>query len=415
MKNNFIFSLGFILVLSTQAHAALNLELDMTSQEYRNIFDALEKKHVRIKNHEDPLVAIVELGKRNIDWVNVINQSRDLEHQLHLTLQETGSSIPIDKPSYSSPAIILNNLENFKQEMPGSMRDIIFDNGPLPNITPVDDEIFLQYARKLDRIYKAASRWLLQEPYLKDYISYSYRDIRGYYFLHKEIDLQNKLKNWDNLNEDTKNIFSEWLLGECHNSRASAENCKAEFDKAIQFHDIFNFHAKYEIIAKQVYDAFFEIQNPRPEVVWNNKQPDIMPMPFTSPLHQDVLNWFKTNVEDEYRFANWSLKIDFQSKPNLAKVIFEPGVTPHVDKIGGDVIYMDANRPLNEFASTWTIRHEFGHVLGFPDCYVEFYDSQKKVMVSYYIDTTNLMCARGGHLQEQHYEQLKKYYWRKIS
>ena len=42
----------------------------------------------------------------------------------------------------------------------------------------------------------------------------------------------------------------------------------------------------------------------------------------------------------------------------------------------------------------WTIRHEFGHVLGFPNCYLEFYDNDTATMVSYQLDVTNLMCSR---------------------
>jgi len=56
--------------------------------------------------------------------------------------------------------------------------------------------------------------------------------------------------------------------------------------------------------------------------------------------------------------------------------VFEPGVTPHVNGIGGRIITMDANAPLDDYDVSWTIRHEYGHVLGFPDCYVEFYIAQ---------------------------------------
>ncbi len=53
------------------------------------------------------------------------------------------------------------------------------------------------------------------------------------------------------------------------------------------------------------------------------------------------------------------------------------------------------------------IRHEYGHVLGFPDCYVEFYDSEAKAIINYQIDTTNLMCSRRGKLQEKHFLELQ--------
>ena len=95
----------------------------------------------------------------------------------------------------------------------------------------------------------------------------------------------------------------------------------------------------------------------------------------------------------------------------MAKLEFEPGTTPHVNG-AGDTITMDANQALNEYDSTWTIRHEFGHVLGFPDCYVEFYDEEAGLMINYQIDTSNLMCSRRGHLQDKHFQQLKKHYFK---
>jgi hypothetical protein len=81
-----------------------------------------------------------------------------------------------------------------------------------------------------------------------------------------------------------------------------------------------------------------------------------------------------------------------------------------VDKLGGNEITMDKNAPLSEYEVQWTIRHEFGHVLGFRDCYLEFYDSTEKAIVSYQFDVTNLMCSRQGHLKEIHYQELKRLY-----
>ena len=73
---------------------------------------------------------------------------------------------------------------------------------------------------------------------------------------------------------------------------------------------------------------------------------------------------------------------------------------------------MDANSPLSEYNVQWTIRHEFGHVIGFPDCYHEFYDATESTMISYQIDITNLMCSRRGHLQQAHVDELRRVYYR---
>jgi hypothetical protein len=92
--------------------------------------------------------------------------------------------------------------------------------------------------------------------------------------------------------------------------------------------------------------------------------------------------------------------------------VWEEGATPHVDNAPGTTITMDANSPLSEYDVQWTIRHEYGHVLGFPDCYEEFYDEEAEAFVSYQLDVTNLMCSRRGKLKQVHYDELKRAYYK---
>jgi hypothetical protein len=94
----------------------------------------------------------------------------------------------------------------------------------------------------------------------------------------------------------------------------------------------------------------------------------------------------------------------------MTHIVFKEGATPHVNELAGSEITMDGNRNIDEYSSRWTIRHEYGHVLGLPDCYIEFYDESEGVMISYQLDITNLMCSRRGRLQEKHFDELKRVY-----
>lgn len=413
MKRKAIFILLAMTSFTAAAKPVLHLDPEMTGAEYRSIFDAMEKKPAfRARIKADKLREVLELGKRNLDWIEVINSKRDEQHKLQLTTPETTAAYPIDAPGISNRKIILTNLETLKQSMPRAMSQVIFGNGALPETAPVDDKTFVDNAYLMNRIYESASRWLLQEPYLDSYTNYAMYDIRGYYFLNKETDLNYKLQHWSSLDEATQKQYSEWLVGECNNVTGEVEQCEAALKEAISDKQVLDYHQRNSPISAEIYKQFFELVNPRPEVVWNHKNPDVMNMPFTLPERQDVQDWFKSNVEDEFHLDNWSLKINYTHGQDLAQVKFEPGVTPHVNGLGGDTVYMDANRNLQEYAVKWTIRHEFGHILGLPDCYVEFYDKQKEVMINYQIDITNLMCSRRGHLQEKHVEQLKKNYYK---
>lgn len=395
------------------AHVPLHLDPEMTGEEYRALFNKLEKQQRFVSKIDptDPLKTILEQGNRNLDWIKNINEKRDSQHKLELTTPETTRAYPIDQPGFSNRKIILKNLEELKKEMPKEMSKVIFGSGSIPHNNPIDDKTFLENARKMNYVYESASRWLLQEPYLMWYTMYAKNDVRGYYFLSKEKDLEKKLSDWDSLDENTQKNYSEWLAGECFNSN-DLDDCKSELKRHIKKNNVLKFHTKYVEISKKTYDEYFNLQNPRPEVVWNYKEPNVMALPFTKPDRQDVEDWFKTNVEDEWRLDQWALKINFKNEKKLAKIVFEPNATPHVNGLGGDTITMDANRPLNEYLVTWAIRHEFGHVLGFPDCYAEFYDDEAEVMINYQLDITNIMCSRRGHLQKQHYTELKKNYYK---
>jgi hypothetical protein len=360
----------------------------------------------------DRLNVILELGKRNLDWIEIINSKRDSNHQLHLTTLETTIAYPIDAPGYSNRTLIMERLQALRNSMPLPIAQVIFGEGPLPENPPVDDELFISNARTLNRIYESASRWLLEEPHLEEMQSLAQKDIRGYYFLQRESDLIAKLSHWQRLDEVTQKKYSEWLISECNNTIADITWCDRLLANAIHDQQVVEYHQAYVEKSTEIFNSFFELQNPRPEVIWSYKQPTLMHMPFTLPERTDVKDWLKTNVEEEFHLNEWSLQIDFSQANNLAKIVFEPGATPHVNALGGDTITMDANRNLNDYEVAWTIRHEFAHVLGLPDCYVEFYDAQHEVMVNYQIDITNLMCSRRGHLQQGHYDQLKKYYYK---
>lgn len=407
----------FLAMTTIAAKAAPNipyhLDPEMSGAEYRALFDKLEKQErfVSKLRAEDPLKIILEQGKRNLDWIQAINAKRDPQHKLELTTPETTRAYPIESPGYSNRKIILEKLATVKNQMPKEMSKVIFGTGPIPHNNPLDDKTFLEHAREMNRVYENASRWLLQEPYLMYYRMYAKNDIRGYYFLSKEDQLEKKLNKWDDLDEQTQKKYSEWLVGECFNTH-DLDDCQSELKRHISSRRVLKFHTKYVEKSKQTYNEYFDLQNPRREIVWNYKDPNNMYIPFIKPNRRDVEDWFKSNVQDEWRIEQWALKIDYKDHGKYAKIVFEANATPHVNGIGGDTITMDANRPLNEYIITWAIRHEFGHVLGFPDCYAEFYDDDAEVMINYQLDITNLMCSRRGHLQKLHYTALKDAYYK---
>ena len=108
--------------------------------------------------------------------------------------------------------------------------------------------------------------------------------------------------------------------------------------------------------------------------------------------------------------GRWKLGVDFSSVTNAIELVWRPGSTPHVPYLGSNQIIMDANTSVHEWEVQWTLKHEFGHNLGFPDCYLEFYEPETKLIVAYQMDLTDLMCSRKGNIKKRHIDELQRVY-----
>lgn len=388
------------------AHELPHLDLEMTGHDYLKLMEQRPLK----KQANDSLDGVLKLGKRNLQWLDVINANRSVANRLELSNPALQRGIPIENPGESNRAIIEDKFQKVLSELPESLKIVLLSQTSLPTNAPIEDEAFLTNARLIDKVYQAASRWLLQEPYMIIYGNRSVDDIRGYYFLAKEPALIEKLTNWNGLDEAEKSRLRPWLIGQCRNSNKTFEICEREFNQSLnRMKKATGFYYTYVEASQKVFESYFKISQSRKDIAWDGSIAEKMIVPFKQPESQDVQNWLIKNIEEEWKWGGWQLNLDFTPNADI-HIIFKAGATPNVNGLAGNRITMDSNRSIYEYTAAWTIRHEFGHVLGFPDCYVEFYDLQRKVMINYQIDTENIMCSRRGKIQKQHYEELKLKY-----
>lgn len=398
--------LSVLLSLSTSYADSSNLphlDPEMTGAEYRAIF---QQKNLSFAT--DELQVILTVGKRNLDWLEKINRARSANSQMDLWTEANTQAYPIETPSIANRTLIKNRYTTLLSELPNEMKSVVLSSSELPTTAPFADEIYLEWARKLDKIYQAASRWLLQEPNLFAYRARAKDDVRGFVVLSKETDLATKLAQWNTLDEATKERLKMALLGLCKNSDTAMSRCSQEFTRETTSGTASAFYAKYIARSRSLYNSFFTLTNARRDLRWSEAE-NTCRMPFQMPETNEIRSWLADNIEDEWKWNGWSFKLEFAANAS-AFVRFVAGATPNVNGLGGNRITMDANRPIDHYSTKWTIRHEFGHVLGFPDCYIEFYDSDEGVMVNYQLDITNLMCSRRGKLQEKHYLEMKRSY-----
>jgi len=410
--------------LHESEHIPLHLDLEMEGVEYRRVLQQSGVFPQLLNDDADPDVAPagadltreLSLGKRNLDFLDHLNSFRPESERLALTSPALQPGYPLDAPRESSPSLIRQRLAEIESSLPSELRAILFAQSSFPQGISLSDEEYLNWARKVDGIYQAAARWKLQEPYLQQYKARRSGDIRGYAFLVRDPSWREDLARWSSLDSERQSQLRSWIQQVCFNSEVDSSACQRQLQEVERNgKSVLAWTERYLPKSESIWNSYFQLRNRRSDVKWQRQRPELMTMPFKDPRDPAVSSFLIDNIEDEWKAENWNLKLKFESSGSwigMAQIVFQPGATPHVNRLGGDIITMDANQPLTEYGTRWTIRHEFGHVLGLPDCYIEFFDSDRDVMVSYQIDLDNLMCSRRGRFQPIHFEELKKAYLR---
>lgn len=416
------FILCSILLFGTQLMAQgpmgpPHLDLETTSQEY----SALLRSQLFIlaptesKDPEDAdLDRWIALGQRNLQWVDMVNLHRTPETKISLSSPATQGGYPVSTPTIYNFKIIKEKWQILQALLPAPLKKVIFEGSPLTAEIPVTDREFMEWLAQVDRAYQNAARYRLMKPWKDDMIQRASDDVRGYLRINGDPLIDQKLNQWASLPQNQKGQLSTDLSQICWNSGNTHEACDSELATAVKNQKLVDLKNKYQPQAKIQYDNFFKIPQTRTDVTWTSANPNVFQIPFANPHNENVLNYLRFNIQDEWKWNGWQLQLNFveTNSEDTTHVVFVPGSTPHVNDLAGSEITMDANAPLSEYDVQWTIRHEYGHVLGFPDCYLEFYDTSIDAFVSYQLDVTNLMCSRRGHLNQSHFDELKRVYFK---
>ncbi len=369
-------------------------------------------------NFTDPesveLESLLNMGKKASLWVNTINSSRPKDKWLDLSSPNKSGGISYQNPLKNNTTLLKARMQDYFNQTDPKISKILNSTleNSFPNQSPIDDDDFILSMRKLDRIYQASIRWAAARPWLSWYINKALYDVRGFLFLKNYPDLETALKNFNGLSLDEQKKLTTSLLDLCKNGDFDASDCKLELAPYIKRNNLFGFYERFNKYGQSMYDLFFSIKKTRSEILWNSDK-SVLTSPFMMPINSDVKDWLKENVEDEWSKFEKKIFIDFkESTPGLdiPRIQFKEGVTANVNGIAGNLITMEAEYPISSPDQKWTIRHEYGHVLGFEDCYLEFFDVNEQAMIYYEVDVDNLMCSRNGKLQKTHIEQLLKKY-----
>lgn len=404
-----------LITATSFASSIHHLDPEMTGPEYLRLLQKAPKKLKSKLSGEDlQIEKWLEIGKRNLQWVDFVNAHREPGNKISLSSVATQQGNPVSSPRTYNFKIIKDKWAIILSLMPKPLKSVLIDGAPFTEQPPVTDREYIEWLFQVDHAYQIAARYRMMKPYKEEMKAGVVQDIRGYVELAEEEGLDQKLSDWSTLGEMTQTRLTRDLIMICLNSQKERAVCKQEVSEATANGTLVAFKNQYLPFGKQTYDAFFNLLGTRPDGVWTSADPNTLSFPFANPHNDAVLNYLKTNIEDEWRWNGWQLVLNFveSEDPTMTHIVFEAGATPHVESAPGSTITMDGNAPLSEYDVQWTIRHEYGHVIGFPDCYHEFYDEEQEAFVSYQLDVTNLMCSRRGKLKETHFDELKKFYYK---
>lgn len=387
-----------------------HLDLEMTSEEFRALLQHNKDKSLDAA----PVATALKWGDRLAKWLAFENARRTPETQLRLSSATSrGNGIPISAPSIYSIKTITDDIESMRRDYAPEMIDVL-EGAKFPQKLPgADDAEFVKWARRVDRNYQTAARYKSLLPWRSAYISAQAKDVRGYYFFKTNNWSADTFANFHSLPANEQETVRQHLVGMCMNDLTTErEDCEREVTTADRLGRLGTLFPRFYSRGEAQWRRFFEIPLYAVRRDVEHTDPNHMIVPFNRPKIAKFAPYVKDNVEDEFRWGDWKLTVKFGVFSQGPRLTFRPGVVPHVTGLGGNEIVMDSNQPIEEFDSQWTIRHEFGHVIGLPDCYHEFYDTKLDAFVNYQLDVKDLMCSRAGDMNERIAGELQKMYRR---
>lgn len=323
-----------------------------------------------------------------------------------------GGGFLIEAPLVYGEKTFRQALDYFKTNMPSELYKVFFEGAPIPQKLSVSVDVWNMWKDTVLHQYKLAVRFKNRYQTLEYFKYESYRDVRSLYFLGKYLDLDDKLipSKFIKMNENIRKKIDEDLIGICRNSYQFYETCKDELNRYANAGNRLGFKQKYLINSQVAWLKYFQIGIPNTGAVrWDAKSRQLI-VKVNASGDRKIDEWLAYNVEDEYKSSKYKLKlkVEFtQANTKAVNIQFKPGALP---SFGNNTIYLDSNLSFRDGKTSWTIRHEFGHALGFPDCYTEFYDSQEEVFVQYHLDLKDIMCSPGGKANDRIFTQLLQAY-----
>lgn len=300
-------------------------------------------------------------------------------------------NMPVRLYDYKNPLIInLNDMEKKIIEVKASIKQVTVES--LRNT-----------AADLFYLYQNAMRFEGQKCSFPLMTKKKLQDVRPYlqmldFCTEKNGDGFCSSETISNLSPEESRFVEDKVVKLCKAFDSSDVNCQAQYIIKKQNKTISSLVSLYQKkFQSERYEKLFSLRDSHLKFQCHSIE-DVTTMTlkvYSQNLDVYTLSALTQFVSDSWSRGNFRLSIEIVDQPGSDVVEILPSTT--------GVSYVPDNNNRKVFLSTIldidtqkkVLAHEFGHVLGFPDCYTEFFDNQNKDLVYYEIsrENTNLMCS----------------------
>lgn len=375
---------------------------------------------------ESELNEVLRVGARALAWVNRVqsNVPEESREQVWRRIDNVGHEPTWEQPKLYNAATLLQQYREVMNGLSPTLQDVLRSEVELPNEPPSGESIhsIVLAARALRSPYTTTARWKALYTY-RHSLSPERRDVRGVLSLIK----------YENL---YRTIIQNWSQERYKSQRADVLSAVAATCPLLERTSVAACVARYRTWLAD------DSAGPNMDTILNEALRggrEELERRFSLQLRQDLLKpersgsttlLLPTRVADntifswmrEYVRRAWTgiaggdhgrslqILLTQTNSRDSVRVDWQAGQLPHVNAVGGSRVVMDANTARWLEFTQVVIAHEFGHVIGFADCYVEFWSEPQQAFLYYAIDPSNAMCALSGAYQPRHFNDLNRVY-----
>ena len=356
---------------------------------------------------DNAIISKTIAAKEKLDeLINLFNRNRARSISVLAALEGEHS---LEKPLIYSPKTIAQDLAKLQSQMSPELKRVIFENGRI-DLNRISEIDIRRHGGKLAGLYELAIRYELLIKRKSVYVEQSHKDVRGFNYLYGSKINEKTLNNFSSYSSSQQETVKEALMGICRNNKVKIAKCKKELNTSIRRNTLGAYYTKYINTAVTNWNSFFQIpaRGVRSDVRYVN---GVLELPFKRPETRAQEDFVRT-IETYWKTPGLAVYLDFQDVENIPNLILKENSVAHVNKLGGNDIIMNSTINMNAKGTQATLNHEFGHVLGLPDCYIEFFDEEQDAFVNYQLFKSDMMCSASGKLTPRIIEELKRVYSR---